>query len=173
MYIYILQKFLYFMRFHIAKGPRVCVLAKKSCVYIYGERILFDMRWLWLVGSIKLYVSFAKEPYKRDDILQKRPVSLSILLIKATPQYSQRVPWVLGWENNPSYWGVATLSRLLKIIGLFCRIHFLLQGSFAKEIYNLRSLLIVATPQKNFGMYVCMLQHLHVAYFDISSHIKI
>ena len=29
--------------------------------------------WLRLVGSIKLYVSFAKEPYKRDDILQKRP----------------------------------------------------------------------------------------------------
>ena len=32
------------------------------------------MGWLWLVGSIKLYVSFAKEAYKRDDILQKRPM---------------------------------------------------------------------------------------------------
>ena len=28
-----------------------------------------------LVGSIKLYVSFAKEPYKRANILQKRPKS--------------------------------------------------------------------------------------------------
>jgi len=46
------------------------------------------MGWLQLVGSIKLYVSFAKEPYKRDDILQKRPIILSILLIAATP-YSQ------------------------------------------------------------------------------------
>ena len=27
---------------------------------------------LRLVGSLKLYVSFAKEPYKRDYILQKR-----------------------------------------------------------------------------------------------------
>ena len=26
--------------------------------------------WLRLVGSLKLYVSSAKEPYKRDDILQ-------------------------------------------------------------------------------------------------------
>ena len=26
----------------------------------------------WLVDSIKSHVSFAKEPYKRDDILQKR-----------------------------------------------------------------------------------------------------
>jgi len=36
------------------------------------------MGWLQSVGSISLYVSvavsFAKEPYKRDDILQKRPV---------------------------------------------------------------------------------------------------
>jgi len=34
------------------------------------------MGWLQLVGSLKLQVSFAKEPYKRDDILQKRPVIL-------------------------------------------------------------------------------------------------
>jgi len=37
-----------------------------------------------LVGSLKLYVSFAKEPYKRDVILQKRPVILRRLLIVAT-----------------------------------------------------------------------------------------
>ena len=30
-------------------------------------------------------------------------------------------------------YGVATISRLLKIIGLFCRISSLLQGSFAKR----------------------------------------
>ena len=36
--------------------------------------IIFEchMGWLWLVGSLKLQVSFAKEPYQRDDILQKR-----------------------------------------------------------------------------------------------------
>ena len=32
------------------------------------------MGWLWLVGSTKLLVSFAKVPYKRDGILQKRPI---------------------------------------------------------------------------------------------------
>jgi len=36
-------------------------------------RVFLDMGWLRLVGSIKLYVSIAKEPYKRDDIMQKRP----------------------------------------------------------------------------------------------------
>ena len=33
-------------------------------------------------------------------------------------------------------YGMATISRLPKIIGLFCRIPSLLQGSFAKETYH-------------------------------------
>ena len=43
------------------------------------------MGWLRLVGSLKLLVFFAKEPYKRDNILQKRPIILRSLLIVATP----------------------------------------------------------------------------------------
>jgi len=42
------------------------------------------MGWLRLVDSLQLQVSFAKEPYKRDDILQKRPMNLRSLLIVAT-----------------------------------------------------------------------------------------
>jgi len=37
---------------------------------------------------------------------------------------------LFGW------YGVAICSRLLKIIGLFCRISSLLQGSLTKETYN-------------------------------------
>ena len=51
------------------------------------------MRWLRLVGSLKLQVSFAKEPYKRDDILQKRPIFLRSLLTIATP-YPSHVSYV-------------------------------------------------------------------------------
>jgi len=43
---------------------------------------------LWLAGSFKLQVSFAKEPYKRGNILQKRPIILPILLTVATPYQS-------------------------------------------------------------------------------------
>ena len=50
------------------------------------------MGWLRLVGSLKLQVSFAKEPYKRDDILQKRPIILRSLLIVATPQNESLIP---------------------------------------------------------------------------------
>jgi len=35
-------------------------------------------------------------------------------------------------------YGVATISRLLQIIGLFCRITSLLLGSFAKETYHFK-----------------------------------
>jgi len=41
------------------------------------------MGWLRLVGSLKLQVSFAKEPCKRDDILQKRRMVWRNLLIIA------------------------------------------------------------------------------------------
>jgi len=43
-----------------------------------------SMGWLRLVSSLKLYVSFAKEPCKRDDILQKRPIILRSLQMVAT-----------------------------------------------------------------------------------------
>ena len=48
-------------------------------------KVMSHMGWLRLVGSWKLQVSFTKEPYKRDDILQKRPIILRSLLIVATP----------------------------------------------------------------------------------------
>ena len=40
--------------------------------------------------------------------------------------------------HRPCRYGVATISRLLKITGLFCRIQSLLQGSFAKETCNFK-----------------------------------
>jgi len=48
-------------------------------------RALVDLWWLRLLGSSKLQVSFVKETYKRDDILQERPIILGSLLIVATP----------------------------------------------------------------------------------------
>ena len=48
------------------------------------------MGWLQLAGSLKLWVSFAKEPYKRDYILQKRPLILRSLLIVAFEKPTNR-----------------------------------------------------------------------------------
>jgi len=62
----------------------VCVqfCAKIACNHL--RKSSPHMGWLRLVGWIKSYVSFAKKPYKRDDLLQKRPIILSILLTVAT-----------------------------------------------------------------------------------------
>jgi len=53
-------------------------------VYIWTYMHTF-MGWLRLVGSLKLHVFFAKEPYKRDYILQKRPIIWRSLLIVDIP----------------------------------------------------------------------------------------
>jgi len=50
-----------------------------------GIHKIMAVGWLRLVGSLKLYVSFAKEPHKKDEIVQKRPIILRSLLIVATP----------------------------------------------------------------------------------------
>ena len=55
-----------------------------------------SMGWLRLVGSLKTWVSFAKEPYKRDSILERRPIILRSLLSVATPYHcDQKVRIVL------------------------------------------------------------------------------
>ena len=36
-------------------------------------------------------------------------------------------------------YGVAMISRLLEILGLFCRISSLLKGSFAKKAYDFKA----------------------------------
>jgi len=56
-----------------------------ECVCFRLSPVISHMGWLWLVGPIKLHVSIAKEPYKKDDILQKRPMILRSLLTVATP----------------------------------------------------------------------------------------
>ena len=45
---------------------------------------------------------------------------------------------VLKYIYQACMYGVATSSRLLKTVGLLCRIQSLLEGSFAKETYDLK-----------------------------------
>jgi len=60
-------------------------IAYQYRVALQGESHSIHMWWLRLVGSLKLQVSVAKETYKRDYILQKRPIILRSLLIVASP----------------------------------------------------------------------------------------
>ena len=90
------------------------------CIYIcsYGHNLQYIyMGWLRLVGSFKLYVCFA----------EYRLFYICIYI------------YICSYGHNLiCLYGLATISRLLKIIGLFCKISSLLQGSFAKETYNFK-----------------------------------
>jgi len=96
------------------------------------------MGWLRLVGSLKLQVSFPEYRLFYRALLQKRRVILRSLLIAATPYeiscymsvvrlsactvntYDQGCLYlcIVHVHLHTSY-GVATISRLLKMIGLF------------------------------------------------------
>jgi len=47
-----------------------------------------SMGWLWLVGSLKIWISSAEYSLFYRALLQKRPVFLGSLLIVATPYYN-------------------------------------------------------------------------------------
>jgi len=85
--------------FQCARYVKVCSMPHKADSFMSHKAEVWEylpvfavplscpctMGWLWLVGSLQLWVSVAKEPYKRDDVLQKRRIILRSLLIVATP----------------------------------------------------------------------------------------
>ena len=83
-----------------------------------------DMGWLRVVGSLQLQVSFAKEPYKKDDILQKRPTILQNLLSEATPQQSRG-----RLDEDLSHSQVSKTSRGVNLVVDFSHF-FVFQGLF-------------------------------------------
>jgi len=70
---------------------------------LYPFYSISEMRWLRLVGSLNLQVSFAKELYKRDNILYKRPIILRSLLTVATPYLSSIYPFYQTLLGNPQF----------------------------------------------------------------------
>jgi len=77
-----------------------------------------DTRWRRPIGCLNLQVTF-----------RERATHYRGLLREMT--YKDKAPMVL--HHLVSRYGMALSSRLLKIIGLFCRISSFLEGSFAKE----------------------------------------
>jgi len=81
-YMYMLPEFVK----HRKKHRNMCRVSEfRDYIHVYWHVNCVIMGWLRLVWSIKLEVCFAKESYKGDYILQKRPVILSSLLTVATP----------------------------------------------------------------------------------------
>ena len=100
-----------------------------------------DMGWLRLVGSLKTYVSFAKEPSKRDYILQKRLLFWRSQLIIATPyQWLKRITQLsvtLATKCNDVHMSLSWYK---------VKYSLLYRALLQKRHIFWRSLLIVATP---------------------------
>ena len=62
---------------------------------------------------------------------------------------------------------MATISRLLKIIGLFCRISSLLYSSFAEETYNLKGPTNRSQPIEPFTPSIGLF-HMFIRLFEVS-----
>jgi len=69
-------------------------------------RLIRLMGWLRSVGSIKLYVFFVECRLFNRSLLQKRPIILSILLTKATPD-----EWIVIGETRESHCNTRTLQH--------------------------------------------------------------
>jgi len=68
----------------------ICVIIRNVYIQAVSESTCM-MGWLRLVGFLKLYVSLAKEPYQRDNILQRRPMILRSLILVATTSTHQPI----------------------------------------------------------------------------------
>jgi len=102
---------------HIAKDhQRVSKMWHEStpCLFSASTQCVFSaMGWIWLVGSLKLQVFFAKEPCKTDYILQKRPMILrSLLIVATTDQLSVYFLRPLLSQSLAHYYCVSKISRV-------------------------------------------------------------
>jgi len=61
-------------------------LRGEAAAAVWKSAVVRKRGLLWgSVGKLQAQVSFSKEPYKKDDILQTRTISLRSLLIVANP----------------------------------------------------------------------------------------
>ena len=77
----------------------------------------YGVAWVATISRLlKIIDSFAKKPYKRDDILQKRPEILRSLLIVATPYlYAPLYPDGHLYTRVHSLYTQSTIYTLLSI----------------------------------------------------------
>jgi len=106
------------------------------------------MGWLRLVGSIRLKVSFADGLGSRYTHIWGFISYIYVLVCVSSYEFCSVLQCVVlvcvsSYEFFGIYigfkgcgYGVATVSRIDKIKGLFCRMSSLLYGSFEKATYN-------------------------------------
>ena len=131
---------------------------------VYSCQSWSCMGWLRLVGSLTSQVSLAKELYKTDDILQKRPIILRSLLHVATPYRKRHLKLQITYQSQPPHINMCTICIWTHTCQLWRRRRriytyaYYLYTDPSESVYDLYTdthLQPWATPQEN--IYICVL----------------
>jgi len=107
------------------------------------------MGWLRSVGSLKWQVSFAKEPYKRDDVLQKRPIILRSLLIAATPcEGVVSHESVMSHIRSSHIWYCSRVRSVVTLCGILGELTF--ENFYRQSVRHAREIWDVSTSTVTF-----------------------
>ena len=104
---------------------RICI-----CVYTYLDTYTYVYRCIYIC----VYIHTHAHAYIRINVYIHIPICIHLYVYINIYIHSIKI----SCEYTQKCYGVVTSIRLLNIIGLFCRIQSLLQGSFAKETYNFK-----------------------------------
>ena len=133
---------------------------------------IFGIGWLQLVGSFKSQVSFTKEPYKRDCILQKRPMILRNLLIVATPYI--RGEWADIWESQFATHSQTSahshIPNAQKFHALCDEIHILWQNAFLVTGENFHRIRVFGNCIFGMGIFVFVMDLLCMGVLLLYEH---
>jgi len=111
------------------RTPKYFVFKKRMCKQVC-VCVCVCVRGSWSVGRRRKNERF---------FFSNMNVSVSMrVFMRGSWSVGHRSHAIMLDGSNGKTYGVATISRLLKITGLFCRIQTLLQGSFAKETDNFK-----------------------------------
>jgi len=102
---------------HVAYG---CIVSHEIHIWMCQEPRLILQKRPIISGSLKLQVSFAKEPYERDDILQKRPIIFINIWMCHEPQHEIHI-WIcqetwLAWHTHSHMKSHVPFERVLSRI---------------------------------------------------------
>jgi len=123
---FLIRYILFLKRYAWLRSFLMCMVLRNKMYHI-EEELCIVLRYLYPKSSAS----------SKDDIL------LMCLSLRNTIYRHEKISEELCILLR---YGVATISRLLKIIGLFCRIASLYRALLQKRPMILRSLLILATP---------------------------
>jgi len=108
--------------------------------------------------SSKLHVSFAKEPYKRNYVLQKRPIIWSLLCKRDIASRTAMQHQLIARMHTPCLFLHAVVyvwQRELKNIGLLCKRALQKRLCSAKETYHLELHMVLMCGRMCFAWCMC------------------